>query len=122
MEETGCERVSELRTRDGGDHLADLQPVEDSGLSGAVQTQDEDPHFPGAEQAGEQAGEEATCRHSGGDGAPRITTGTTWSTAHRSRDQCGSVWTSPSADWFSRSGGGGGVGGGGGGGGGVLGM
>ena len=57
-----------LRTGDGGDHLADLQPVEDGGLPRSVQTQDEDPHFPGAEQAGEQAGEEATCGHSGGDG------------------------------------------------------
>ena len=77
MEEPGWERVSGLRTRDGGDHLADLQPVEDGGLPGAVQPQDEDPHFSGTEQAGEQAGEEATCRHSRGDGAPRITRGTT---------------------------------------------
>lgn len=38
-----------------GDHLAHLQSVEDRGLAGAVQAQDQDAHLPGAEQSAKVA-------------------------------------------------------------------
>ena len=38
---------------DGGDHLAGLESVEDGGLAGPVQAQDEYPHLPGPDQVAE---------------------------------------------------------------------
>lgn len=60
-----CCKCGAIHTGDGCDHLADLQAVQDGGFPGAVQTQDENPHLPGAKHAVEYVGEEATWRHTG---------------------------------------------------------
>lgn len=47
-------------TWDRRDNLSNLQSVQDCGFSSTVQTQDQDPHLPGAEEAREETGEEST--------------------------------------------------------------
>ncbi len=51
-----------VHTGDCGDNLSNLQPVQNGGFSCAVQTQDQNPHFPGAEQAREDTRENSTWR------------------------------------------------------------
>ena len=53
-------RNKPVHTGDCGDHLSNLQPVQNGCLSCTIQTQDEDPHLPGAKQAPEDTGEEVT--------------------------------------------------------------
>lgn len=50
----------ELRTWNGGDHLSDLQAVQDGSFTGSVQPQDQDPHLSGAKQAREETGKPPT--------------------------------------------------------------
>lgn len=49
-------------TGNRGDHLSNLQPVQDGCFPGTIQTKDQDPHLPCAKQAREETREETTCR------------------------------------------------------------